>query len=110
MAKEKQTAIFRSGGLQYEAVAGAKIRVPLLEAKAGDSVSFSEVLFVSGEDSNSPKIGTPLVAGAVIKAKVLGETKGEKLTIYKKRRRKGYTKKQGHRQAYTEVLVESINA
>ncbi len=103
-------AIVRVAGKQYRVRPGSRIMVNELEAKAGDSIELKEVLLSSHGDSTDLKIGAPLLSGASVKAKVLETKPGVKVIIYKKRRRKGYTKKQGHRQVLSTLLIESISA
>jgi large subunit ribosomal protein L21 len=76
----------------------------------GDSVTFDQVLLVRAAQGAEAKLGDPLVSGAAVTGKIVGTAKDAKVLIYKKRRRKGYTKKQGHRQARTVVLIENIAA
>jgi len=99
-------AVIKSGGKQYRVEAGAQIRVELLGAEVGASVSFGEVLLVGSGDA--VQVGTPFVAGAQVKATVLSQGRGEKVRIFKLRRRKHYQKSQGHRQGYTEVRIDDI--
>lgn len=99
-------AVIKSGGKQYRVASGEKVRVELLAAEVGASVSFDEVVLV-GQGDNL-KVGTPLVSGAKVKATVLGHGRGEKVKIFKLRRRKHYIKTTGHRQSYTEVRVDDI--
>ena len=100
-------AIVRDGSSQLRCEKGAKVRLALRsDAEPGSLVSLTEVLLVgAGEDV---QIGTPLVAGAKVTARVAGESKGPKLIVYRYRRRKNSDKKRGHRQHYTEAVVESI--
>ena len=99
-------AVIKSGGKQYRVESGAKLRVETLAADVGADVSFDQVLLVgSGE---SVKVGAPLVSGALVKATVLGHGRGDKVRIFKLRRRKHYQKAQGHRQNYTEVRIDDI--
>ena len=100
-------AVIKSGGKQYRVESGAKLRVEALTAEVGAAVSFDEVLAV-GEGDNV-KIGTPLVSGAKVKATVLAHGRGEKVKIFKLRRRKHYTRNQGHRQSFTEVRIDDIS-
>jgi large subunit ribosomal protein L21 len=102
-------AIVRDGSSQVRCEKGAKVRLALrAEAEPGSTLDLTEVLLVgAGEDV---KVGTPLVAGAKVTARVVGETKGPKLVVYRYRRRKNSDKKRGHRQHYTEAVVESIVA
>jgi len=99
-------AVIRSGGKQYRVESGAKLRVERLAADVGAAVSFDEVLLVGNGDS--VKLGAPLVSGAQVKATVLAQGRGDKVRIFKLRRRKHYQKTQGHRQSYTEVRIDTI--
>lgn len=99
-------AVIATGGKQYRVEEGQVLNVEKL-ADANESVVFDQVLLVGGDDV---KIGTPTVAGATVIAKVLGETKGKKVIVYKYKRKTGYHKKNGHRQQYTTVKIEKINA
>jgi large subunit ribosomal protein L21 len=99
-------AIIKTGGKQYRVSEGETLRVEKLVAEDG-KVRFNEVLLVGGE---SLKVGAPLVAGALVEADVVAEGRAKKVLIFKKRRRKGYHKKQGHRQSYTEIKITSIKA
>jgi large subunit ribosomal protein L21 len=99
-------AVIKSGGKQYRVESGAQLRVEALSAAVGDSVSFEDVLLVGGGDG--VKVGAPLVAGAKVKATVLSHGRGDKVKIFKLRRRKHYQKSQGHRQSYTEVRIDDI--
>ena len=99
-------AVIKSGGKQYRVESGAKLRVEALAAEVGANVSFEEVLLVGGGDA--VKVGAPLVSGALVKATVLAHGRGDKVKIFKLRRRKHYQKTQGHRQSYTEVRIDDI--
>jgi large subunit ribosomal protein L21 len=99
-------AIFKTGGKQYKVQAGDVLRVEKLEAAAGDKISFDTVIAVS--DDKELKAGAPYVSGAAVNAAVLGEGKGKKVIIFKYKAKKDYRKKQGHRQPYTEICIESI--
>ncbi|MFV2007567.1 MAG: 50S ribosomal protein L21 [Longimicrobiales bacterium] len=99
-------ALFRTGGKQFRAVPGRKIRIPSLDAAPGDTVTFDEVLLAS--DGESVSVGQPLVDGASVTAEVIQHGRDKKLVIFKRKRRKGYRKKAGHRQGFTEVRVEQI--
>lgn len=101
------SAIIRTGGKQYRVAEGARLRIDLIPGDAGDKVTFDEVLAVEGEN---PQFGKPLVAGAKVEAEILGQRKGEKLIIFKFKRRKRYRRKAGHRQRLTEVQITSISA
>jgi large subunit ribosomal protein L21 len=100
-------AIFRTGGKQFRAEQGRTLRIPSLDAEPGDSVSFGEVLL--GASDSDVKVGAPLLEGAVVTAEVVKHGKGEKIIVFKFKRRKNYRRKQGHRQKYTEVRVQDIN-
>jgi len=99
-------AIIKTGGKQYRVQSGAQLRVEALLADVGAAVSFDQVLLV-GEGDNV-KVGAPFVAGAAVKATVVSHGRGEKVHIFKMRRRKHFQKSQGHRQSYTEVRIDDI--
>ena len=100
-------AIIATGGKQYKVCEGDVIRVEKLGAEAGTTYTFDQVLFEGGEEA---KVGNPTVAGASVEATVVGDGKGKKVIVYKYKRKSGYHKKQGHRQAFTQVKIEKINA
>ncbi|MBB5263783.1 large subunit ribosomal protein L21 [Catenibacillus scindens] len=100
-------AIIATGGKQYKVAEGDVINVEKLGVEAGESVVFDQVLVVSGDDV---KVGNPTVEGASVAATVVGDVKGKKIIVYKYKRKTGYHKKNGHRQAYTRVKIEKINA
>ncbi|MCL2779379.1 MAG: 50S ribosomal protein L21 [Polyangiaceae bacterium] len=101
-------AVIKTGGKQYRVAQGDKLRVAKLEGNVGDSVTLSEVLLVSlGE---SIKIGKPLVSGAKVEAKIVAQDRGEKIIVFKFRRRKNYRRKSGHRQDFTGLEVTDIKA
>lgn len=100
-------AIIATGGKQYKVSEGDVIRVEKLGVEAGSTYTFDQVLAVSGDEV---KVGDPLVAGASVEASVIGDGKAKKITVYKYKRKTGYHKKQGHRQLYTKVKIEKINA
>jgi len=100
-------AIIKTGGKQYRVTAGEKLKVEKLRGDVGSELLIDQVLLVgAGADI---KVGTPLVAGASVKAKVLAHGLGDKLKIFKMRRRKHYEKNQGHRQGYTEIEITGIS-
>ena len=99
-------AVIKSGGKQYRVESGKPVRVESLAADVGASVAFEEVLLVGSGDG--VKVGAPLVAGAKVKGTVLAHGRGEKVRIFKMRRRKHFQKSQGHRQNYTEVRIDDI--
>ena len=100
-------AVIRTGGKQYRVEPGDVIRVEKLDGDAGAEVEFNEVL-ATGDDG-SVKIGSPLVDGASVKAKVVQQGRLKKIIVYKKKRRKGYRRRQGHRQYFTAVRVTGID-
>jgi len=102
-------AIIQDSGKQFKVTSGDRIRIdrPLTENVSG-KITFDRVLLVAGE--GSPKVGTPLVAGAKVEADVLGRVRGKKIDIQKYNRRKGYHRKIGHRQDYVEVRITGITA
>lgn len=93
-------------GKQYKAEKGETLKVDRLENETGDAVEFNTVLMVGGVDS--VKVGTPYVKGVTVKATVEDQLKDKKVVVYKYKRRKGYHKKQGHRQQYSLIKVEDI--
>jgi large subunit ribosomal protein L21 len=101
-------AVVRSGGKQIRMAPGAAVRVEKLPGAVGERIEFSEVLLVGGE--GAARVGQPLVAGARVVGTITAQGRGPKITIFKQKRRKNYRRKQGHRQRYTEVRVESIEA
>lgn len=106
MSDNQKYAIVKSGGKQYKAVAGKKIIVDKINSDVGESLTLDSVVAVS--DGTEFKAGTPLISGVSVKAKVLGHKKSDKIIVFKKKRTTGYTKKQGHRQERTELLIDSI--
>ena len=106
---EKRTqamyAVIQDRGKQYTVKPGDRVRVDLMDAAEGADVVFDRVLLVGGDDT---RIGAPVVDGAAVKATVLGEFKDRKIVVFKKKRRKKYRRKQGHRQRYTDLRVDSI--
>ena len=99
-------AIFRAAGKQFRAEKGKTLRLPLMEAAAGSKITFDEVLLSS--DGDTIRTGAPLVAGAKVEAEVVGEGKEPKIYVFKFKRRKGYRRKTGHRQKYTEVRITDV--
>ena len=100
-------AIFKTGGKQYSVKTGQILKVEKLEGKKGDSISFKDVLAISGSSEN--KIGIPLVEGASVEAKILDQIRDKKIIVFKKRRRQNYRSTQGHRQYLTVLKIESIS-
>ena len=100
-------AILKTGGKQYKVCEGDVIYVEKLGLEADASYTFTEVLAV--ENNGELKVGTPFVEGATVEAKAIKEGRSKKIIVYKYKPKKGYHKKQGHRQAYTKVQIEKIN-
>ena len=100
-------AIIATGGKQYKVAEGDIIKVEKLGAEAGTTDTFDQVLAVSNDGL---KIGNPTVEGATVEASVLGDGKAKKVVVYKYKPKTGYHKKNGHRQQYTAVKIEKINA
>ena len=98
-------AIIRTGGKQYRVAQGDTLAVEKLAGNPGDSVEFTEVLMVGGDQ---PKFGNPLVSGAKVKAEIVAQDRGPKIIIFKFRRRKKYRRKNGHRQSITQVKITSV--
>ncbi len=101
-------AVIRTGGKQYRVAKNDVITVERLPGEAGSTVKFDEVLMVG--DAAGTKVGTPLVAGAAVTATVLEQGKGEKIIVFKKRRRKNYRRRNGHRQYETVLRIADIQA
>ena len=99
-------AIVDIAGKQFKVEKDKFYYTPLLEGKDGDKVEFDQVLLV--DDAGKVKVGTPTVKGATVSGKILQHVKGDKVVVFKKKRRKGYRVKNGHRQDYTKVLIENI--
>ena len=100
--------IINISGKQFKAIEGTKIRVPKQNGEVGSSLTFDEVLLLSND--NSTQIGKPYVKGSSVTATILGQGRDKKIIVYKKKRRKGYQRKNGHRQFYTEIEIKKINA
>ena len=101
-------AVIRTGGKQYRVAPGDILRVEKLSAEPGAEVEFTEVLMTS--DEGAVRVGTPLVAGARVRAQVVQQGKAKKILVFKKKRRKNYRRHQGHRQQFTAVRVTGIDA
>ena len=101
-------AVFRTGGKQFRAEPGARLRVPALDAEAGETVTFDEVLLASGDD-DGVAVGDPTVEGARVRVEVLRHGKERKIVVFKRKRRKGDRRKHGHRQKFTEVRIDEID-
>lgn len=100
-------AIIETGGKQVKVEEGQEIYIEKLDAEAGETVSFDNVLFVGGEDV---KVGAPYVEGASVTGKVEKHGRQKKIIVWKMKAKKNYRRKQGHRQPYTKVVIEKINS
>jgi len=98
-------AVVRTGGKQVRMQPGEAVRVEKLAGGVGDTIELSDVLLVGGD---SLKIGTPVVEGAKVVGTITEQGRGPKITVFKMKRRKGYRRKYGHRQDYTEIHVDKI--
>ncbi len=104
-------AVIETGGKQYRVEKGQKLRVEKLDGKAGDKVEFDRVLLVrTGEGDDAVAVGTPVVSGAKVEAEIVAQARDKKIVVFKFKRRKGYRRKQGHRQHYTELMITGIQA
>jgi len=101
-------AVIRSGGKQYWVDPGDQLRVEKLRGVTGDNVAIDDVLLVA--DGDEIKVGQPVVAGARVTARIVEQGKNKKVIVLKKKRRKGYRLKQGHRQQYTALKIEEITS
>jgi len=101
-------AVIKTGGKQYKVAAGEKLKIEQIPADVGSEITLDQVLAVG--EGESLKFGEPLVNGAAVKATVISQGRHDKVKIFKMRRRKHYQKRQGHRQNFTEILINSIKA
>jgi large subunit ribosomal protein L21 len=101
-------AVIKTGGKQYRVAPGEKLKIEQIPADIGSEIVLDQILMVS--DGEAVTVGTPLVSGATVKATVVAHGRGEKVQIFKMRRRKHYQKHQGHRQNYTEIRIDGIAA
>ncbi|MFC5603970.1 50S ribosomal protein L21 [Sporosarcina koreensis] len=100
-------AIIETGGKQIKVEQGQEVYIEKVVGEAEETVTFDKVLFVGGEDV---KVGAPFVEGATVTGKIVKHGRGKKITVFKYKPKKNYHKKQGHRQPYTKVVIEGINA
>lgn len=101
-------AVIQTGGKQYRVEEGTRLRVEKLAGEPGAMIELTDVLLVA--DGDDVKVGKPVLKGAKVTARILGEEKGEKLLVFKFRRTRGYRRKNGHRQTYTALEVTGISA
>ncbi len=101
-------AVIKTGGKQYKVEEGTILQVEKLEQNEGDKVEFNDVLMYS--DGENVTLGSPLVENAVVKAEIIKQAKDKKVLVFKYKRRKGYRRMRGHRQHFTEIKINSIDA
>jgi large subunit ribosomal protein L21 len=101
-------AVIRTGGKQYRVSEGAVIKIEKLSGNVGDSVTLADVLFVGG--NGEVKIGSPLVTDAKVTGEIIGQGKAKKILVFKKKRRKSYSRQRGHRQHQTVLKITAIEA
>jgi large subunit ribosomal protein L21 len=106
LLKTAMYAIVNIGGAQFKVVQNQYLYAPKIEGQAGASVTFDQVLLV--QDGDKVEVGTPVVKGVTVTGKILEHVKGDKVIVFKKKRRKGYAVKNGHRQQFTKVQIEKI--
>ncbi len=101
-------AIIRTGGKQYQVAAGDTLKVEKIQGEVGDTIEINDVLLVA--DGDNVTIGQPLVDGASVTAKIAEQGRSKKILVFKKKKRKGYQVKNGHRQQYTALTIEEVAA
>jgi len=101
-------AIVDIAGKQFKVTKDQYVYAPRMEGETGTAVTFDKVLLI--DNGGSISVGAPTIAGAAVSGKILDHVKGDKVIVFKKKRRKGYVKKNGHRQQFTKLLIESIKA
>jgi large subunit ribosomal protein L21 len=101
-------AIVKTGGKQYRVAAGDVVRVERLEGEVGAKITLSQVLLVSGEAGTT--VGAPLVSGAEVSGTVVEQDRGDKIRVFKYKKRKHYRRTRGHRQSYTAVRIDAVKA
>jgi large subunit ribosomal protein L21 len=99
-------AVVRTGGKQHRVQQGERVKVEKLDGDVGAEVTLDDVLLIAGE--GEPKLGRPVVSGAKVNAKIVAQGRGEKVRVFKRRKRKGFHKTIGHRQSYTEIEITGI--
>jgi large subunit ribosomal protein L21 len=100
-------AIIKTGGKQFRVEPGRTYRIPSLAGEAGSDVVFKEVLL--GSDGDNVRTGAPLVKGAKVTGEIVKHGRGEKIVVFKQKRRKNYARKRGHRQGFTEIRINDIS-
>ena len=99
-------AIIRTGGKQFRVEPGKKYRIPTIVGEAGGSIEFNDVLL--GNDGNNVKTGVPTLSGAKVTGEIVKHGLGDKIIVFKMKRRKNYARKQGHREGYTDVRIKDM--
>lgn len=99
-------AVIKTGGKQFRAEPGKTLRVPSLAIEPGETVTFDDVLLAS--DGDEIKVGAPSIDGASVTGEVVKHGRDKKVIVFKRKRRKGYRKKQGHRQGFTEIRIDEV--
>lgn len=102
-------AIIRDRGMQYRVEPGQVLRIDLIDAEPGDQLEINEVLLISGSEGE-PQVGAPVIDGALVRAEVLGELKGDKIVVFRYKPKKRYRRRTGHRQRYTQIKITEIVA
>jgi large subunit ribosomal protein L21 len=100
-------AVIRTGGKQYRVSPGELLRVEALKGEVGSDITFSDVLLTAAD--GAVQVGTPLVSGASVSARIVEHGKEKKILVFKKKRRKNYRRRRGHRQHFTAVQIKSVN-
>jgi len=101
-------AVVKIKGMQFRVEPGTKLQIPLLENEVGANVTFDEVLMIG--DGEDVQVGSPTVEGATVAAEITGHGRSRKIIVFKRKRRKNYRRKKGHRQPFTEINVTGINS
>jgi len=101
-------AVVKTGGKQYRVEPGAVIKVERLDGEVGATIALDQVLMIGGDDGGEPKVGAPLIDGASVAAEVLEQNRAPKIIVFKKKRRKNYRRKRGHRQLQTVLRINDI--
>lgn len=101
-------AVVKTGGKQYRVSKGDRVRIEKIPGEVGTEVNFDQVLMIGGTED--VKVGTPVVSGATVTARIVKQDRSKKVMVFKFKRRQGYKKKQGHRQAYTQVEITGIES
>jgi large subunit ribosomal protein L21 len=101
-------AVVRTGGKQYRVAPGEVIKVERLDGEVGATIALDQVLMIGGDDVDQVRVGTPMIDGATVAAEVLEQAKAPKVIVFKKRRRKNYRRKRGHRQLQTVLRIQDI--